>query len=143
MKPTGYQSASTPSRRISPAMPRNDAADRYSPEIAPAFDAGPTVREATRKSEVLRATRTPSEPIMAEANATRAMAASAITAVVVTRPLSQAAQRRRPGQVGQWRQNGTRPAAARDQLSWTWSANSCSTASAVRVCHQPNPSRKG
>ena len=89
MKPTGYQSASTPSRRISPAMPRNDAADRYSPEIAPAFAAGPTVRDATRKSEVLRTSRTPSEPITADATATRAIAESAIRAVVVTGPLSQ------------------------------------------------------
>jgi hypothetical protein len=84
VNPTGYQSASTPSRRISPAIPRNDAADRYSPEIAPAFEAGPTVREATRKSDVLRASRTPSDPIRPDANATSTMADRAITEVEVT-----------------------------------------------------------
>jgi hypothetical protein len=69
--------------RISPATPRKDAADRYSPEIAPAFAVGPTVREATRKSEVLRANRTPNEPITVEATATIAMQLSATTAAGV------------------------------------------------------------
>ena len=46
--------------------------------------AAPTVRDATRKSEVLRTTRTPSEPITADATATRPMAKSAIRPVVVT-----------------------------------------------------------
>src|SRR3712207_5990580 len=61
--PTGYQSTSTPYRRISPATPRNDAADRYSPLIAAAFQAGLTDREATRKSEVVRANRSPYAPM--------------------------------------------------------------------------------
>ena len=59
MKPTGYHSASGPYTAISPATPRNDAAERYSPEIAAAFQPGRTVREATRKSLVVRANRTP------------------------------------------------------------------------------------
>jgi hypothetical protein len=42
-----------------PAIPRNDAADRYSPEIAAALATGRTVREASTKSEVLRRARTP------------------------------------------------------------------------------------
>jgi hypothetical protein len=40
-------------------MPRNDAADRYSPEIAAAFHHGVTARDATNRSEVVRASRTP------------------------------------------------------------------------------------
>jgi hypothetical protein len=50
---------STPNFMIRPAMPRNDAADRYSPPIAAAFQFALIVREATRKSLVVRATRTP------------------------------------------------------------------------------------
>src|SRR5689334_20499923 len=50
--PTGYQSISTPFLSTSPATPRNDAADRYSPLIAAAFHRGLTERDATRKSEV-------------------------------------------------------------------------------------------
>src|SRR5690349_15425612 len=73
----GNHSASAPSRRIIPATPRNDAADRYSPEIALALATGPTVRDATRKSDVLRATRTPSEPMIADAAATSPIATSA------------------------------------------------------------------
>jgi hypothetical protein len=65
-------------------MPRNDAADRYSPEIALALAIGPTVREATRKSDVLRATRTPSEPMTAETTPTRTIAISAISAGVLS-----------------------------------------------------------
>jgi hypothetical protein len=38
-------------------MPRNDAADRYSPEIAAALRRDRTVRRATRKSCVLVADR--------------------------------------------------------------------------------------
>jgi hypothetical protein len=74
---------------MSPAMPRKDAADRYSPEIAPALAIGPTVRDATKKSEVLRATRTPSDPITADATATRPMATIAMMPVVVTDSLCQ------------------------------------------------------
>src|SRR4029453_4654885 len=61
--PTGYQSTSTPYRRIRPATPRNDAAERYSPLIAAAFQDGVTDREATRKSDVVRAKRRPYAPI--------------------------------------------------------------------------------
>ncbi|CAN5826716.1 hypothetical protein BH20ACT6_BH20ACT6_14880 [soil metagenome] len=38
---------SAPKASTSPAMPRNEAADRYSPPIADAFHSGPTEREAT------------------------------------------------------------------------------------------------
>ncbi len=40
-------------------MPRKDAADRYSPLIAEAFQSGDTAREATMKSLVVRARRSP------------------------------------------------------------------------------------
>ena len=40
-------------------MPRNEAAERYSPEIAAAFHQAETAREATKRSEVVRASRTP------------------------------------------------------------------------------------
>src|SRR5918992_2930988 len=69
-------------------MPRNDAADRYSPEIALALATGPTVRDATRKSDVLRAMRTPYEPIRADASPTSPIAVSAMRAGVVTARLS-------------------------------------------------------
>src|SRR3954454_21229738 len=73
----GNHSASAPSRRISPATPRKDAADRYSPEIALALATGPTVRDATRKSDVLRATRTPIEPMTHDPQPTSPIATSA------------------------------------------------------------------
>ncbi len=59
MKPTGYHSASAPYLAISPATPRNEAAERYSPEMAAAFHCDPTDRDATRKSDVVRENRTP------------------------------------------------------------------------------------
>ena len=59
MKPSGSQSAPLPSFICSPAMPRNEAADRYSPEIAAAFHHGVIAREATNRSDVVRASRTP------------------------------------------------------------------------------------
>ncbi|SKY33277.1 Uncharacterised protein [Mycobacteroides abscessus subsp. abscessus] len=54
VKPTGYHSASAPYLATNPAAPRNDAAERYSPEIAVALRRELTAREATRKSEVVR-----------------------------------------------------------------------------------------
>src|SRR3712207_8478372 len=69
--PTGYQSTSTPYRSTRPATPRNDAADRYSPLIAAAFQVGLTDREATRKSEVVRAKRRPYAPIATVTSTTR------------------------------------------------------------------------
>ena len=60
-----------------PATPRNDAADRYSPEIAEAFHIGATVRAATKKSDVVRATRTPSAPIEIVATVTPTTAITA------------------------------------------------------------------
>ena len=59
VKPTGYQRASAPYLAISPATPRNDAAERYSPEMAAAFHCGPMLREATRKSDVVLDSRIP------------------------------------------------------------------------------------
>ena len=59
MKPSGSQSAAAPSFISRPAIPRNDAADRYSPEIAAAFHHGVTARDATNRSDVVRANRTP------------------------------------------------------------------------------------
>ena len=64
-------------------MPRNEAADRYSPEIALAFATGLTVRDATRKSDVLRATRTPNDPMTAETTPTSVMAINATSAGVL------------------------------------------------------------
>ena len=55
----GYHSASAPYLATKPATPRNDAAERYSPDIAAAFQRGPTLREATRKSDVVRDNRPP------------------------------------------------------------------------------------
>ena len=55
-------------------MPRKLAADRYSPLIAAAFQAGLTSREATRKSEVVRANRSPYAPIATVAQVTATIA---------------------------------------------------------------------
>ena len=50
---------SAPKASTSPATPRNDAAERYSPPIAEAFSAGRTERDATKKSLVVRENRQP------------------------------------------------------------------------------------
>ena len=50
---------SAPKARTSPATPRKEAAERYSPPIAEAFSAGRTEREATKKSLVVRENRQP------------------------------------------------------------------------------------
>src|ERR671922_1179035 len=76
---------STPYFITSPATPRNDAADRYSPEIAEAFHTGGTVRAATKKSEVVRATRTPSAPIEIVAAVTPTTAITASIASATSR----------------------------------------------------------
>src|SRR5688572_17235253 len=44
-------------------MPRNDAAERYSPDTAAAFTVGEIRRDATRKSDVVRMAATPRAPI--------------------------------------------------------------------------------
>src|SRR5436305_8257944 len=75
--PTGYQSTSTPCLSTRPATPRKDAADRYSPLIAAAFQAGLTSREATRKSDVVRARRSPYAPIATVATITATIAGTA------------------------------------------------------------------
>src|SRR5258705_13396119 len=94
-KPTGYQSMATPFFRISPATPRNDAADRYSPLIAAAFHRGLTAREATRKSEVVRASRSPYAPMATVASVTAMMAGSAygLYSVTAAPPLERARRR--------------------------------------------------
>ena len=84
MKPIGYQSPSTPSLSTMPATPRNDAAERYCPEMAAALARVPTVREAARKSSVVRATRTPSEPMTIVAMTTTTTAATATYPAVST-----------------------------------------------------------
>ena len=78
MNPTGYHSAPTPPLTTSPAMPRNDAADRYSPDTAAALKAGEMRREATRKSDVVRIAATPRAPMSSVASTT-GTTASAIT----------------------------------------------------------------
>src|SRR6202050_2631329 len=55
-------------------MPRKDAADRYSPEIAAAWSAGGTWRAATMKSSGVRAIRMPRAPTMMVSNVTKAIA---------------------------------------------------------------------
>ncbi len=57
MNPIGYHSASAPSFITSPATPRKEAADRYSPETAAALRRERTVRRASRKSSVVLAYR--------------------------------------------------------------------------------------
>ncbi len=84
MKPSGYHSAPGPSLSTRPATPRNAAAPRYSPEIAAAFAVGRTVREATRKSDVLRAVLAPKKLMMAEASTNSAIRARAHTAPAST-----------------------------------------------------------
>src|SRR5215472_1650229 len=60
-------------------MPRNEAADRYSPEMAAAFSPGGTSRAATRKSSGVLAIRTPRAPTATVSSVTAAMAATAGT----------------------------------------------------------------
>src|SRR5580692_10404666 len=59
----------------SPAMPRNDAAERYSPEMAEALRNEGTWRAATMKSAGVRAMRTPRTLMTAVTTVTAAMAA--------------------------------------------------------------------
>ena len=56
-------------------MPRNEAAERYSPPIAEALSRGLTVREATKKSLVVRENRSPQVPIA------RVVTVTAMTAI--------------------------------------------------------------
>ena len=84
-KPTGYQSTSTPYLSTSPATPKNEAAERYSPPIAAAFQRGLTVREATRKSEVVRASRSPYAPMITVASVT-AMIAGTVNGLGISGP---------------------------------------------------------
>src|ERR1700680_2038655 len=61
---------STPYFMTSPATPRKEAAERYSPEMAEAFHMGPTEREATNRSDVVLAIRTPHAPMATAATVT-------------------------------------------------------------------------
>ncbi len=65
---------SAPKVSTSPATPRKDAAERYSPPIALALSRGRTVREATKKSLVVRENRSPQVPIASVAMVTRVTA---------------------------------------------------------------------
>src|SRR5215831_7688968 len=60
-------------------MPRNEAADRYSPEMVAAFSPGGTSRAATRKSSGVLAIRTPLAPTATVSSVIVAMAATAGT----------------------------------------------------------------
>jgi hypothetical protein len=66
----------------SPATPRNEAAERYSPEMAEALRSAGTARAATRKSAGVRATRTPRAPMMAVTTATAVMAPMAAGSII-------------------------------------------------------------
>src|SRR5690348_5960221 len=63
-------------------MPRNEAADRYSPEMAAAFSPGGTSRAATRKSSGVLAMRTPLAPTATVSSVTTAIAATAGTLIM-------------------------------------------------------------
>ncbi len=65
---------SAPKVSTRPATPRKLAAERYSPPIAEAFSPGRTVREATKKSLVVRENRSPQVPIASVAIVTTATA---------------------------------------------------------------------
>ena len=100
-------------------MPRNDAADRYSPETAAALSAGETRREATRKSDVVRIAATPRAPMNRVASST-GTTARAITGGPRRRPRSGLGALgppqlppRQPGQHGP-RQHGDREPRQRD-----------------------------
>src|SRR5882757_4670423 len=68
-----------PSFTTSPETPRKDAAERYSPETAAEFSNGETLREATRKSDVVRMAATPRRPTRRVMRTTGATARMAIT----------------------------------------------------------------
>src|SRR5690348_7677303 len=76
----------SPSFSSSPATPRKDAADRYSPEMAAALRSGGTARAATRKSSGVRATLMPSAPttIVMSVTTTTAIRASDAAVTVVS-----------------------------------------------------------
>src|SRR3954453_19177768 len=68
-----------PSLTTSPATPRKDAADRYSPETAAEFTSGEIRRDATRKSDVVRIAATPRTPISSVMSTTGATASATPT----------------------------------------------------------------
>src|SRR5215204_2991848 len=86
VNPTGYHSAPMPSLTTSPATPRKDAADRYSPDTAAALSSGDTFLEATRKSDVERIAITPRTPISTVASTTGSTVRTAITPAPPPRP---------------------------------------------------------
>jgi hypothetical protein len=57
-----------------PARPRNVPADKYSPHTAAAFIRGLTVRDATKKSDVVREYRIENAPSTVEDKTTKTMA---------------------------------------------------------------------
>src|ERR1700758_3683281 len=62
-------------------MPRKDAAERYSPEMAAALSPGGTCRAATMKSSGVRATRMPRAPTTIVSRVTNAIAPSAVSVI--------------------------------------------------------------
>ncbi len=66
----------------SPAIPRKEAADRYSPEMAEALRNDGTWRAATMKSAGVRAIRTPRRLMTAVMTVTAAMAAMVAGSVI-------------------------------------------------------------
>ena len=72
-------------------MPRNDAAERYSPEMADALSVGGTRRAATRKSAGVRATRTPRAPMTAVTTVTATIAPRTAGSVMAVRHGGQSA----------------------------------------------------
>src|SRR3954451_3218930 len=75
---------SAPNASTSPATPRKDAAERYSPPIADALSRAPTLREATKKSLVVRDTRRPKMPRTSVATETRAIAVTPQAALMIS-----------------------------------------------------------
>src|SRR5699024_2163048 len=132
VKPIGYHSASTPSVSTTPATPRNDAAERYSPLTAAALRRERTVRRARRKSCVVLAERTERCPRVNDTSTTHVTAASAhgFTCTESTALLAVRKAARQPvvrGCYGPLRVL----------------ANSFSLSSAMRLHHMPAPNNTG
>src|SRR5215469_9591016 len=64
-------------------MPRKDAAERYSPEMAAALSPGGTCRAATMKSSGVRATRMPRAPTTIVSRVTNAIAPTAVLVIAL------------------------------------------------------------
>src|SRR5918999_4452626 len=118
--PSGSHSTLAPSFIPRPAMPRKEAADRYSPEIAAAFHHGVTAREATYRSDVVRTSRTPQKPSPMAPAATATTATAAIIPARRRRgtprrgrPRGAGTEARSPRSAGTAAPRGSGPAAGR------------------------------